>query len=76
MIEAAKGGHTEIVKLLLEYPKSVAQRTPTAAPPSSIETLHNDVKNENDEEKEQNLTVTMPTSFLLPSSGKVFIVLV
>ncbi|CAF5204376.1 unnamed protein product, partial [Rotaria magnacalcarata] len=69
LIEAAKGGHTEIVKLLLEYPKSVAQRTPIVAPTSSIETLTNDVKIENDEEKEQSLTVTMPTSFLLPSSG-------
>ncbi|CAF4616810.1 unnamed protein product, partial [Rotaria sp. Silwood2] len=70
LIEAAKGGHTEIVKLLLEYPKSVTQRTQIVPPTNSVESLHYDVTNENDEEndKEQNLTVTMTNTFPLPSS--------
>lgn len=39
LIEAAKGGHTEIVKLLLEYPKSVSQRPalPTTTEPSTTD---------------------------------------
>jgi len=28
LIEAVKGGYTEIVKLLLEYPKNVTQTVP------------------------------------------------
>jgi hypothetical protein len=47
LIEAAKGGHTEIVKLLLEYPKSVTQRTQTV-----VEALHHDLSNEEGEEEE------------------------
>lgn len=69
LIEAAKGGHTEIVKLLLEYPKSVTQRTQIVAPISSVESLHYEVSNENDEDREQNLTVTVSNSFPLPSSS-------
>jgi hypothetical protein len=65
LIEAAKGGHTEIVKLLLEYPKSVTQRTQMV---SSVEPLHHNLSNENDEEGEEE--ETLPNSFPL-SSGLV-----
>ncbi len=73
LIEAAKGGHTEIVKLLLEYPKSVTQRTQIVAPTSSVEPLHHDLSNENDEEgeEEEGLTATLQNSFPL-STGLIF----
>ena len=76
LIEAAKGGHTEIVKLLLEYPKSVTQRTQMV---SSVEPLHPNLSNENNEEHEgveedddddEEEEETLPNSFPL-SSGLV-----
>lgn len=61
MIEAAKGGHTAIVQLLLEYPKSILNCTINT-------TETNDNGNDNDDDDEdENLTVTMPNSFPLPS---------
>ncbi len=66
LIEAAKGGHTEIVKLLLEYPKSVTQRTQIVAPTTAVEPLHHDLINENNQEgEEEGLTTTLPNSFPL-----------
>ncbi len=67
LIEAAKGGHTEIVKVLLEYPKSVTQRI---APINSVEPLLNE---EGGEEEEEGLTTTIPNSFSLPSTPGLFV---
>ncbi|CAF3550465.1 unnamed protein product [Rotaria socialis] len=61
LIEAAKGGHTAIVQLLLEYPKSILNCTI-----NSVET-NDDNGNDDDDDDEENLTVTMPNSFPLPS---------
>ena len=63
MIEAAKGGHTEIVKLLLEYPKSVTQRAQTLAASNSVQSSQQNLSNENDQEGEQE----NPTANSLPS---------
>ncbi len=67
LIEAAKGGHTAIVQLLLEYPKSILN-----CPINSVETNDDDEEeddddDEDDDDEEENLTVTMPNSFPLPS---------
>lgn len=59
MIEAAKGGHTEIVKLLLEYPKSVTQRT------QILNAVQSSLSNENDREGEPSgLNDRIPGEFI------------
>lgn len=63
MIEAAKGGHTEIVKLLLEYPKSVTQRTQVLASSNSVQpSSHANLSNGNNQEGEQDSLIVLPSS--------------
>ncbi|CAF1429975.1 unnamed protein product [Rotaria sordida] len=66
LIEAAKGSHTEIVKLLFEYPKSITQRIQTIIPTSSVDPLYLNLSNEN-HPNEECLTTTMSNSFPLLS---------
>lgn len=61
LIEAAKGGHIEIVKLLLEYPKSVTQRTQTLAANNSVQPSQQNLSNENDQE--ESLTANSSQAF-------------
>lgn len=42
LIEASKGGHSNIVKLLLDYPNSLHQAPPPPPPPSSTETMNSE----------------------------------
>ncbi|UJR25974.1 hypothetical protein I4U23_007322 [Adineta vaga] len=65
LIEAAKGGHTAIVQLLLEYPKSILNCTINPIETNDDED-DEDEDEDDDEEEDENLTVTMPTSFPLP----------
>lgn len=39
LIEAAKGGHTNVVQLLLDYPNSMMTSPPPPPPPTSAEAL-------------------------------------
>ena len=77
MIEAAKGGHTSIVQLLLEYPKSIlncnfhsldSQTTvhdSTPAVDANGATIEHEAALIDDDD--ETLAVTMPDSFPLPS---------
>jgi hypothetical protein len=71
LIEAAKGGHTGIVQLLLEYPKSILN---CAIHPLDCQTVSHETNRVEDESisnidqmADDNATVTMPNPFPLPS---------
>ncbi|CAF1545430.1 unnamed protein product, partial [Adineta steineri] len=63
---AAKGGHTAIVQLLLEYPKSILNCTINPIK-TNEDDEDEDEDDDDDDDDEENLTVTMPNSFPLPS---------